>query len=338
MADPDPVFHLSVLVTPHFNIAATMGFLDAFRAANYLRGRALFRWDIHSEAGGLCQASNGMSLDTRPLAGIPALRNGMLVVSSSWTPERYGSKPVLSTVRRAARDGNLIAALDTGAFLLAEAGVLNGHRATCHYEHIDAFAEQYPDVDLREDLMVFDRNRASCAGGAAAFDFGLILLRQLQGDGLANAAAKYLCHGQIRAPGTRQADASAEPIGTPAPEKLRRAIDIMEDHLETPLPLPEICRRVGVSQRHLERLFSTHVGAAPAQYYRDIRLDRARGLVTQTGLSLSEVAQASGFAGQDHFARAYKARFGLPPSRDRVEGRIPFEFRAWPMYRGAGGH
>lgn len=334
MPDTDRSFRIAILVTPHFNIAATMAFLDPFRAANYLRGRAVFQWEVRSEAGGACPASNGTRIETGTLAAMPEMRGGLLVVSSSWTPEQYASKPLLGAVRRGARAGNLVAALDTGAFVLAQAGVLEGHRATCHYEHIDAFAEKYPDIDLREDLMVFDRNRATCAGGSAALDFGLILLRQLQGDALTNAAAKYLCHGPIRSPGTRQADSQTEPIGPGAPEKVRLAIDIMEKHLESPLPLPEVCAMAGISQRQLDRLFRRHVKASPAQYYRDIRLDRARGLVTQTELPMAQVAQAAGFGSHDHFARAYKARFGLPPSRDRVEGRIPFEFRAWPMYRG----
>lgn len=331
-----PETRLALIVTPHFNIAATMGFLDPFRAANYLSGRALFRWEVYAESGGLCPASNGAHLETQPLNELGELRDGLLVVSSSWTPEAYTSKALLGAVRRGARAGAMICGLDTGAFVLARAGVLEGYRATCHYEHIDAFAETYPDVEPQEDLMVFDRQRATCCGGSAAVDFGLILLGRMQGDGLANDAAKYLCHAHIRSPGTRQADPQAEPIGARAPRVLRRAIDIMERHLETPLPLPEICRQAEISQRHLDRLFRAHVQATPAQYYRDIRLDRARGLVTQTELSIAEVAQASGFARHDHFARAYKARFGLSPSRDRVEGRVPFEFRAWPMYRGKG--
>lgn len=107
----------------------------------------------------------------------------------------------------------------------------------------------------------------------------------------------------------------------------------MEDNLEMPLPIAGLCREIGVSRRQLDRLFARHVGKTPALYYRDIRLDRARGLVTQTFLPMSEIACASAFASQVHFSRAYAGRFGLPPSRDRVEGRIPFEFRARPMHR-----
>ncbi|MEL6793812.1 MAG: helix-turn-helix domain-containing protein, partial [Pseudomonadota bacterium] len=83
---------------------------------------------------------------------------------------------------------------------------------------------------------------------------------------------------------------------------------------------------------HLTRLFAQHVGKATAIYYRDIRLDRARGLVTQTEMPLMEVAIASGFRSHVAFSRAYRARFGLSPRADRREGRVPFEFRPWPMH------
>ena len=88
-----------------------------------------------------------------------------------------------------------------------------------------------------------------------------------------------------------------------------------------------------VSHRQLNRLFAEFIQKSPSVYYRDIRLDRARGLVTQTGMAMSEIAIASGFASQVHFSRAYKQRFGLSPIKDRIEGRIPFEFRAWPMHQ-----
>lgn len=107
----------------------------------------------------------------------------------------------------------------------------------------------------------------------------------------------------------------------------------MEQHLENALSIPEISEKINVSHRQLDRLFAKYVGKPPAIYYRDIRLDRARGLVTQTDMPMSEIAIASGFASQVHFSRAYKERFGLSPRTDRVEGRIPFEFGAWPMHR-----
>ena len=106
----------------------------------------------------------------------------------------------------------------------------------------------------------------------------------------------------------------------------------MEQHLENAVPIATLAARTGLSHRQLDRLFRRYVGKSPVAYYRDIRLDRARSLVTQTDMPMSEISMASGFASQVHFSRAYRQRFGLAPRTDRVEGRIPFEFRAWPMH------
>ncbi|MEL7254914.1 MAG: GlxA family transcriptional regulator [Pseudomonadota bacterium] len=334
MSDPrNPPLHLTLLVVPHFNLAATTSFIDPFRVANYLHGETLFRWDVVSEQGGAVQASNGITLHAEPLSQIANTRRDMVIVSSSWSPDAHSSPTLHAALWRWARQGATLGGLDTGAFILAEAGLLTGRRATVHYEHIDAFGETYPEIELTEDLFVYDGNRITCAGGSASVDFALNILRGTHGDALANATARYVFHQSIRPPGSQQNTDFVEPIGTTAPRHVRRAIALMEQNLEHPLSITDICIEARVSQRQLDRLFREYVKKSPAAYYRDIRLDRARGLVTQTEMPLAQVALASGFASQEHFSRAYRTRFGLPPRKDRIEGRVPFEFRAWPMHR-----
>lgn len=121
-------------------------------------------------------------------------------------------------------------------------------------------------------------------------------------------------------------------MGHNVPERLRAAILLMEQHLENPLPMGEIARRMSISQRQLVRLFKQYTQRSMVRYYQDIRLDRGRTLVTQTELSILEIAIACGFNSASHFSRTYRARFGSPPSKDRITGRVPFEFRAWPMH------
>ena len=106
----------------------------------------------------------------------------------------------------------------------------------------------------------------------------------------------------------------------------------MESNLEPPLPLSAIAASVELSQRQLERLFRGHTGVTPVQYYLEVRLDRARGMVTQTELPLLEIAVACGFNSEEYFSRVYRRRFGLAPSKDRRQGRIPFQFRAFPSH------
>ncbi|MEO1199081.1 MAG: GlxA family transcriptional regulator [Pseudomonadota bacterium] len=332
MADREQVaLSIFLVVTPRFNLAATMVFLDPLRIANYLNGRPLYEWSVLSVAGGLIESSNGLALPTGALSSVSDTPD-IALVSSSWTPEANFGPPLDAQLRRWARFGAALGGIDTGAFILAEAGLLSGRRATVHYEHLDAFAELYADVEASEDLYTFDDDRLTSCGGAASADLALQLVRATHGEALANATARYFFHNKLRAVGTRQNPDISEPVGATAPSKLRAAIKIMERHLEEPTPIPEIAAEVGLSQRQLERLFTLYVCKSPLQYYRDIRLDRARGLITQTEMPVWEVALACGFSSPEHFSRAYRARFGLPPRTDRIEGRVPFEFRAWPMH------
>ena len=324
---------LLMLVTPNFNLTATAAFIDPFRAANYLEGATRFRWNLVSSTGGSCMASNGFSVETQRLADIQGDAFDIVVMSASWTPETGKTPQLLAALRKWARAGSIMGALDTGAFILADAGLLRGRRATVHYEHIDAFKELHQDVDVSEDIFVRDERRFTCSGGIASADVALHIIRATSGDALANAAARYIFHPSLRSPGTSQNPATIEPLGSHVPHSIRQAITVMEQHLEDALSIPEIAGKVGISHRQLDRLFIRYVGKSPAIYYRDIRLDRARGLVTQTDMPMSEIAIASGFASQVHFSRAYRERFGLSPRTDRVDGRIPFEFRAWPMHR-----
>lgn len=335
MSDANRLVELLILVAPNFNLTATVAFIDPFRALNYLEGAIRFRWRLASVGGGPCAASNGLAVDTSDLAQVGSSAYDFVVVSTSWSPEAAAKPSLLAALRRWARSGAVIGALDTGSFVLADAGLLSGKRATVHYEHIDALQELHADIDVSQDIFVYDGRLFTCSGGIAGADMALQLIRAVAGDAAANAAARYIFHPTLRPAGSPQNPAGAEPLGSTAPDAVKNAILIMEQHLEDALSVPEICAKLKLSHRQLDRLFLRYVGRPPALYYRDIRLDRARSLVTQTDMLISEVAMASGFASQVNFSRAYRDRFGLSPRMDRVEGRIPFEFRAWPMHRKA---
>ncbi|GAA6207468.1 HTH-type transcriptional regulator CdhR [Cognatishimia sp. WU-CL00825] len=324
---------IRVIVTPNFNLAATMNFIDPFRAVNYLEGLSLFRWEIASDMGGPCVASNGVSIDTQALVNLDEVAPDITIVSSSWTPEDVSTARINKALRTAARAGKTIGGLDTGAFILAETGLMRGKRATVHYEHIDSFIELFPNIDVSENLSVFDGKFITCSGGVASVDFALRIIHSTLGPAISNAAARYIFHPEFRGAGKSQNPSGDEPMGANVPDTVKQAISEMEAHLEDPLTIPEISKNIGISQRQLIRLFSRYLNKTPVLYYRDIRLDRARGLVTQTTLSMAEIAVASGFSNQVHFSRAYRERFGLSPLQDRGEGRIPFEFRAWPLHR-----
>ncbi len=325
-------FNLLVLVTPYFNLATTTAFLDPFRAANYLTGRVRYSWQLLSTDGGEVPCSNGMTVMTDALHAHASGSVDLVMVSSSWTPEEHHTKQVTTALLAWARRGVRLGALDTGTFVLARSGLLKCKRATVHYEHLDALTELFPDIKATESLYVIDGDRLTCCGGSASVDLSLQILREQDGESVSNSAARYLFHHHVRGPEVSQNPEHSEPFGQTTPGTVRQAIQLMEDNLETPLTIPDICRQLQISQRQLSRLFSEFVNKSAVLYYREIRLDRARCLVTQTDMKLADIAVASGFVSQAHFSRIYSEKFGMAPSRDRVEGRVPFEFRAWPMH------
>lgn len=326
-----PVHGLGFLVLPHFNAMATVAAIDPFRAANYLSARKLYGWTLLSLVGAAVQASNGMTV--APDAAIDA-RPGLdiLFLCASWTPEAHKDKRLFGWLRHLARTGVTLGGIDTGAVVLAHAGLLDGYRATAHYEHLDGLKELFPAVEASEQIVVFDRDRITCCGGTAATDMALEIIRLQHGLELANAAARYVFHDRLRSPGESQVHPVHEPVGSAVHGKLLNAILMMERNIEQPIRLPRLAKQAGLSVRHMERLFRDHTGVTPGRYYLDVRLDRARGLITQTDMQVLEVAVACGFKSPEHLTRVYKRRFNVTPRDDRVMGRTPFQFRAMPLH------
>jgi len=330
----DTTCHIGMLLLPQFNSMAAHAFIDPYRAANYLRGHSLYQWHFLSLDNKTVTASNGLkTCNTKSLFSNDIIFD-FIVINASWTPEKFRSRKLQKRLKDYAEMGTTLVCLDTGAFVLAFAGLLDGYRTTVHYEHIAAFKELFPKSKVEESLFVIDRDRLSSCGGMTACDLSLEIIRLQHGIDLANAAAHYIFHDRLRSSEEIQQSPSLEPVGYSAPKKLRDAIILMERNLEEPLRIPEIANYLSISQRQLERIFKTYTAESPLGYYTNISLDRARGLVTQTEMPIAEIANACGYNSTEHFTRSYKKRFNMSPSKDRTEGRIPFQFRSYPGYAG----
>ena len=327
-------FNIAMLLFEGFNSMAMHAFLDPFRSANYLRGETLYRWEFVSFDGNSVTASNGLTVSQ--LRRCNDIQQGfdLVVVNASWDVGQFKAPALLNWLRDVSARGTTLCGLDTGAFVLGFAGLLKGRRAAVHYEHIAAFRELFPDVIMGEEMFIVDGDRLTCCGGLAASDLALEIIRLQQGIELANASGRYIFHERLRDGDEGQLPGHQEPVGYAVPEKLREAIILMERNLEAPLQIGVIAKQVGVSQRQLDRMFNKHTGVSPVRYYLDVRLDRARGLITQTELPILTVAIACGFGSNAQFSRTYKNRFQISPSQDRVDGRVPFQFRSFPSHAG----
>ncbi|HWA46285.1 MAG TPA: GlxA family transcriptional regulator [Hypericibacter adhaerens] len=310
---------LGFLLLPKFSMMAFVSAVEPLRVANRLAGAMLYQWEIVSLEGASILASNGMALVAdRQLSQLSrgGARYRTVVVGAGFEPERGYDRRVRDWLRRLDRNGVELGAMDTGSFVLARAGLLDGYRATTHWESLDSFRERFPKVEAEGGLFAIDRNRLTCAGGTAALDMMLHLISRRHGHRLATAVSEQFIHARIRDPQDRQRMEPAARQGV-SHAGLGRAIALMEKNLEEPLDAARMARGAGLSQRQLERLFREHLKTTPQRYYLDLRLQRARALLQYSEMPVVEVAVACGFGSAAHFSRSYRTWSGRAPSAER---------------------
>jgi AraC family carnitine catabolism transcriptional activator len=306
---------IGFLLVPQFGMIAFFSAVEPLRVANRLSNRPLYSWHVYSEDGGPVPASNGMTLVAESsIAAVPEV--SAMFVCASFDPERYAGKGLLAWLRRLARKGTTLGAVDTGAYILAEAGLLDGHRAALHWENLPAFEERFPEIETSEEIFEIGRGRLTCSGGTAALDMMLQRISDRHGRDLALAVSEQMLHSRIRSPNDHQRMTHEMRSGLYHPG-LRRAVAAMERSLEDPLSTEALATLAGVSRRQLERLFRTHLGDTPTGHYLKLRLRRARQLLEQTEMSVLDVGLACGFGSAPYFSRAYRAAFGRAPRADR---------------------
>ncbi len=303
------------LLLPKFSLMAFAAASEPLRIANWLSGKKLYEWWLLSEDGAPVMASNHMPcIPDHAISEITEC--DMIVVCASFDPEIAATRQSIHWLRRLARSGTKMGSLDTGSLTLATAGLLDGYKATIHWEHLDSFTEQFPSIEARQDIFVIDRNRFTSAGGTASMDMMLHFIHLQHGRPLANLVAEEFIHTRIREAEHAQRPPLENRLATVNPHILK-AVELMENHLEDILLVKEITKRIGISQKELERLFKHRLNITPAHYYKNLRLERAYSLLHQTNLDIIEVAVSCGFSTQAHFSREYKKKYGHPPSVDR---------------------
>jgi transcriptional regulator GlxA family with amidase domain len=314
-------------VPQHFVFALTQDFtqlafacaVEPLRIANLVSGRELYRWSFASEDGQSATASNGsVTLVHHRFDALPAYDR--LFVISGLHMERHDHTALISVLRREARTRRTrIGALCSGAYVLATAGLLDGHRAAIHWDYHDVFAESFPQVELVRGVFVADDEMLTASGGTATADLMLHLIERDHGYDLSVAVADQMVYNTVRSESAAQRLSLQSRKGV-RNKHLAGAVEIMRTTIDAPVPPPEIADRLGITTRQLERLFRANLGATPQQHYREMRLERARSLLLQTEMSIIEVAVATGFGSAGHFTRTYRQAYGVTPTEQR--GRL----------------
>jgi len=289
--------------------------VESLRIANRMSGRELYSWTLMSETGEPVICSGGIEYHVNSEL-IEVLRDDTVMICGGINIQNVTTKKLLNWLRREARKGPLIAGLCTAGFSLAKAGLLNGKKATIHWENQDSFAEEFEDVELTKSIFVIDGNRITTAGGTSSIDLMLKLIAEHHGEDLANAVADQLIYSSIRTDQDTQRLSIPTRIGVRHP-KLSLVIQKMEQNIEEPISPSLLAKEVGMSTRQLERLFRRYLNRSPKRYYMELRLQKARNLLMQTDMSVINVALACGFASPSHFSKCYRAHYDTTPYRER---------------------
>lgn len=320
MSSKSTPFRFGFLLLPRFSPLTLSGLVEPLRIANYCAGQTLYSWEFLSEDGKPVTGSTDIPVSTRTVTDDETASCQAIIVCGGWNTERYDNPTVFQALKRAARNGLVLGAAETGTYVLAQAGLLEGYDSTIHWHCHNAFSERFPHLKLLDHLYVIDRKRMTCAGGTACLDMMLGDIESRYGTELAQEVASQVLLASWREGDTPQRQLPK--TGTvQLPQALRVAIDLMEENIEEPLSIPELARRGGISQRKLERLFSKHRGRSAVAYYRLIRLQRARVLLTHTDMSVMDICIACGFSSSSYFSKSYTEQFSVRPRDHRT---------AWP--------
>ncbi len=299
------------VVLPRTMMLALSAAIEPLRVANQITNRELYRWFLMTEDGQPVRCSNGMLVT--PDMSLSELPSGATaLVAAGGEPQSAASEPVLNWLRRNHRFGRRLGAICTGTFALAQAGLLNAQTFTLHWEDQPAFIEEFPDLTPSQNIFEISETLLTCGGGHASTDMMLTLIEERHGEQLAIVCADMCLHVRSRGGTVPQRSNIAVAIGS-RNQHLLNALQLMQDAIEDPLTVADLCTQLDISRRQLERLFARYLNQSPMQVYFDMRLHHAYGLMNETALSITEIALASGFNSATHFSRQFKRRFGASP-------------------------
>lgn len=297
---------ISVLLFPEFSNHCLANAIEPFRAANNVAHQPLCTWQYLSLEGGLISSSSGLEIMTQAFSPEDSLVDYVMVISSYGYRDRVTPhmKAQLRSIKTRAKT---MIGLDTGAWLLAEAGLLDGRKATIHRVVLNDFSERFLDVDSCDARYIEDGNVISCGGAMAAFDLGLDLIGREFGDALRLDVATLLL---VMVPQPSTDRLSTVPQGN---DLVQRAIDLMDTHIEEPLTLAQLAYRLRCDEKQLQRRCVARLGASPGRIYRQRRMRLIRQLIDNTDLPIAEIALRGGFVNASAMTRAFKKNYGVTP-------------------------
>jgi len=309
---------IGVLVFPDFQLLDAAGPISVFEIAARLSGAAPSIRVLAARPGPV-RSSSGVEMLARGLKSASAFTT-LIVAGGEGVQKAMTCEITRAFLRAAARRGVRVASVCSGAYILAEAGLLDGRRATTHWRRTRHFLSAYPQVKLEPDrIFVRDGNIWSSAGITAGIDLALAMVAEDFGDAIAQNTARQLVLYQRRSGGQSQFSSLLElkaPTG-----RFASLLSWAREHLEAPLTVEDLADQAGMSSRHFTRAFIAETGTTPSKAVERLRIEVARQRVQSSSEAIERVAQATGFRDPERMRRAFIRAFGQPPQSLRRAAR-----------------
>ncbi len=309
------MLRIGFVLTPGFQMMS-LAAASAFEFANLVAGDKVYDMEILSETGGLLSNSFGIPIETRKLrlSGYDTLIFGTGIVIDQPAPA------IVAFARKAFKSARRIASICMGAAILAEAGLLDGRRATTHWLVASKLQARYPKVRMEEDrIFIVDGSVWTSAGMSAGVDMALGMIEKDLGADLARAVAQRLVLYHRRAGGQSQ---HSELLALdPKSDRIQKALAYARSNLRAALSVEELAEAAHLSPRQFSRAFRAETGQTPAKAVENLRLETARVMMEQSRHPIEVVAAETGFADRERMRRAFIRAFGQPPMAIRRSAR-----------------
>jgi transcriptional regulator GlxA family with amidase domain len=307
------VQRIGFVVSPGFRVMS-FAVASVFEFANVEMSEPVYDVHLLSETGGSVRTSIGVSVATEPFDDT---NFDTLIVGRGTQPPTPG---LIEFVRRAPGRCRRVAATCLGAFVLAEAGLLDGRRATTHWHRARDLQARFPKVKVEEDrIFIIDGAVWTSAGMTAGIDLALAMVEQDLGADVARAVARQLVVYHRRAGGQSQFSALLEL--EPKSDRIQSALAYAKRNLDTQLTVGQLAEAARLSPRQFSRVFRAETGQSPAKAVENLRLEAARLMMEQSRHPIEAIARLTGFADRDRMRRAFLRTFGQPPQVIRRNAR-----------------
>jgi transcriptional regulator GlxA family with amidase domain len=307
---------IALVVAPGFQMMSFAA-LSVFEFANLIPGAPTYDVRILSETGGPVRSSMGVSLHTEPLddGAYDTVIFGGGVVPVATTPG------VIEFAHSVLRSAHRVAAICIGAFVLADAGILDGRRATTHWQSARELQARFPKINVQEDrIFIIDGAVWTSAGATAGIDLALGMVEKDLGAEAARIVARQLVVYHRRAGGQSQHSALLELA--PKSDRIQSALDYAKQNLQRALSVEDLADAAHLSPRQFSRAFRAETGQSPAKAIENLRVEAARTMMEQGRHSIDAVAMETGFADRERMRRAFLRAFGQPPQVIRRTARL----------------